>query len=180
MEWPIELPICLRKILVFSAYDSENSLRLLDEVKISEIERYISECGRSVIDELDCCHSEKYKNQTTFRFLPGHRSILLNLSKHAHEFFEISVDQKYRLNEQSNESYSVVLSELIKTAQNNSRKHKNKASYSEIIRYFCTFIYLTSGKACYEILHQNLPIPSVKTVRKYEFSLNFNSVFNNV
>lgn len=162
MEWPVDLPICLRKILDFSAYDNANSLRLTDEVQISEIEKYMTNFGRSVIDQLNCCHSEKYKNQTKFKFLPGHRSTLLNLSKQVQQFFDTNHEKKS--NTSKNETYSIVLSELIKSAEINAQKHKNKASYSDVIRNFSTFIYLTSGRACYEALHQNLPIPSVKTV----------------
>lgn len=178
MEWcKLELPICLKKILIFCAYESVDSLRMLDKEKIAEVESHISEFGRCLLDELDCCHNERYKNQTTFKFLPGHRSILLSLSNYAQKIYEERINQNVsQLSEQNNEhskcSYSVILTELLKTAQNNAKKSKNQASYSDLIRYFCTFIYLTSGRACYEILYRNLPIPSTKTICKCVYKWN--------
>lgn len=164
MEWfESELPVCLKKILSFTAYDCVNSLRLLDAEKVAEIERYVSEFGRCIIDNLDCCHSDKYKNQKTFKFLPGHRSILMSLPQK----IEINNDKKLdQLKEKNSDVYSVILTQLIDTAQINAKKPKNKAIYSDIIRNFSTFIYLMSGRACYEVLHRNLPIPSTKTVCK--------------
>lgn len=164
MEWcEIELPVCLKKILSTSAYDCANSLRLLDAEKVAEIERYVSEFGRCVIDELNCCHSETYKKQKIFKFLPGHRAILMSLPSCAQK--NINNDQKLdQLKEKNSDVYSVFLTQLIETAQINAKKPKNKAIYSDIIRNFSTLIYLMSGRACYEVLHRNLPIPSTKTV----------------
>lgn len=34
---------------------------------------------RSVIDELNCCFSDTYKNQTVFTFIPGHRAAILGI-----------------------------------------------------------------------------------------------------
>lgn len=174
MDWcELNLPSCREKILGFCAYQSADSLRLLDHEKIVEIESHVTEFGRSLIDELECCHSENYKKQRTFRFLPGHRSFLFSLSNYAQKFYEIYINQSVcKWNELNNESYSVVLKELIKTAQANANKGKHQNSYSDLIRYFCTFIFLTSGRACYEILSKNLPIPSTKTIRMYIKSQN--------
>lgn len=168
MEWcEIKLPLCVKKILIFSAYECANSLRLLNEEKIVEIEKYVSDFGRSIIDELNCCHSEKYRNQRTFKFLPGHRSLLMSHVSYAKKISEINFDKKVAdLPKQCDEPYSVVLREWIKSAQINSKKPKNQASYSDVIRYFCTFVYLTGGRASYDILQRNLPIPSTKTIRK--------------
>lgn len=172
MEWcKFNLPPCVKKILIFSAYDCESSLRLLNEEKIVELEKYISEFGRSIIDELDCCHSINYKNQKTFKFLPGHRSLLICLALYVQK--ETNIEKKVKKLPEDHEQYSIILQELIKTAQVNANKAKNQASYSDIIRYFCTFVYLTSGRAAYDILQQNLPIPSTKTICKFKILIKF-------
>lgn len=161
-----KLPPCLKKILSFCAYDSINSLKQLNVEKVIDMEQYVSDYGHSILSELSCCHSEKYKSQKKFKFLPGHRSILLCLS-HIIENSNIDEKDNYSLsNGTPNESFSTILSELTKTAENNYKKPKNNASYCDTVRYFSTYIYLLGGKSCYETLQRNLPIPSTKTIRK--------------
>lgn len=65
-------------MLEFSAYSTELSLLELDETKIEGIEKHIN-ANRHVLNELDCCYSEVYKNQPQFQFLPGHRSTVLGI-----------------------------------------------------------------------------------------------------
>ena len=62
--------------------------------------------------------------------------------------------------------FSVILKELILTAIHNGNLSKNNAEYSDIIRYFSTYIYLIGGRSCYEVLSQNLPLPSRSTICK--------------
>lgn len=64
-------------------------------------------------------------------------------------------------------SLPVILKEMIKTALRNAEYVKNHAQYSDIIRYFATYIYIIGGRSCYEVLYENLPLPSVSTVCKY-------------
>lgn len=72
-----KLPECVKTILKHSAYDSAETLGLLDGIHVSEIEMYINETDHSVIDNLSCCNSSTYQNQQQFRFLPGHKGIIL-------------------------------------------------------------------------------------------------------
>lgn len=60
--------------------------------------------------------------------------------------------------------YSVILSQLIKTAERNKNKSKHANYYSDTIKYFSTYIFLLCGRTCYETLCRNLPIPSTKTI----------------
>lgn len=161
-----KFPPCVKKILNFSAYDSFSVLKELNEQKILEIEQYISDCGQTILNELNCCHSQKYRNQQQFKFLPGHRAILLSLPGKIPKIVEN--DDKKNV-PQSNGEFSVILNELIKTAEINNHKFKNHAEYSDIIRFFFTYVYLMSGKSAYETLQRNLPIPSTKTICKYIF-----------
>lgn len=154
-----ELPLCLKKILCANGYDSISSLQELSEKNVDEIEKYMAEFGDSVIKTLDCCHSEKYKSQVVFKFLPGHKSLLSILG---------SKISNLRENKKSlcQQNFPTILSELVLSEQNNSKKHKNHAVYSNVLKDFATYIYLMGGKCCYETLQANLSLPSTKTIRK--------------
>lgn len=157
-----EIPSCIKIILHTSGFDSLTSIEKLCEKKIVEIEGFIDSCKQNVVSKLSCCHSEQYKEQKQFKILPGHRAIMETLPAYAKKIREDGI----KSNKTDINSFSVVLSELIKTAEANALKDKHHASYSDINRYFSTYIYLLSGRSCYETLQQNLPIPSTKTICK--------------
>lgn len=161
------IPICVKNILTFAAYDNISSLMCLSENAIKEVEEYISEFGRSVIHDLYCCHSDKYKKQTNFKFLPGHRSILSLLQSYAKKQSE-SVIQISSSESNVREKYSTVLAELISSYETNSKKHKNHARYTDFMKDFFTYVYLICGKYGYETLQKNLPIPSTKSICEYK------------
>lgn len=71
------VPICIKRILGKCAYDSEMSLSELNEINLLRIESFAQESLRYVIDGLNCCHSETYRNQNIFQFIPGHRAFIL-------------------------------------------------------------------------------------------------------
>lgn len=158
------LPPCVKSFLNLSACESLTALREINENNIVEIGEFMSNCDRNVLDELDCCHSEQYKKQTKFKFLPGHRAVLLSLPNKIRQNSEKKCEKKCV---QSNTEFPVILNELISTAQENALKLKNSSEYSNTIRFFFTYIYLMSGKSAYETLQKNLPIPSTKTIRTY-------------
>lgn len=58
--------------------------------------------------------------------------------------------------------------ELIQTALQKENSGKNITRYSDIIRYFATYIFILCGRSCYEVLNKNLPLPSIPTVCMYE------------
>lgn len=64
-------------LLERAAYDTLNSMKAIDTAKICDIEAYLMEHRSTWIDDIRCCKSEEYKKQTTFHFLPGHKTILL-------------------------------------------------------------------------------------------------------
>lgn len=74
-----QYPLCIKTILRHAAYDSKNSCLLLDEKTIAEVEQYIVETGREIIENLTCCNSASYRNQKMFRFLPGNKSAILDI-----------------------------------------------------------------------------------------------------
>lgn len=74
----VKYPPCIKEILIFSAYTTEISLLELDEFKLESLESHIDE-NRQVLTNLNCCHSDVYKNQSKFQFLPGHRAAILGI-----------------------------------------------------------------------------------------------------
>lgn len=175
------IPKCIKEILSHSGYDNITSL---NNISLESIEKYINEHGRDLIRNLDCCHHEFYKKQISFKFLPGHSDFLLNLSKHVSKCMshhaEACAKSAPKQNGSFNKStgalklaekfnkeksgFSIILKELILTALQN--ENCNRPSYSDIIRYFATYIYLVGGRSCYEVLCQNLPLPSRSTICK--------------
>lgn len=118
---------------------------------------------KKTIQELTCCHSDHYKAQDQFQFLPGHRAVILKIPD---LIKQLPINAGLYVGEQSRKNVSVVLADLIRTAEENSEKDKNNARYSDINKYFFTYIYLLCGKLGYETLNRNLPIPTTKTIRK--------------
>lgn len=74
------MPECIKYFLESTGYDTINSLLLINDEKISEIEDFIglNYSNTDVINTLSC-GSNFYKNQTKFALLPGHRSTIKNL-----------------------------------------------------------------------------------------------------
>lgn len=80
-----KFPICIKGILRYAAYDSISSCVLLNEQRISDVEQFITENGRSFIESLVCCNSTTYQSQQTFRFLPGHKTSILAIPNQIHD-----------------------------------------------------------------------------------------------
>lgn len=72
-----EIPECVKKILIVCGYDTIASLRNLKYGSILAIERHMRLYFHETIQELTCCHSNFYKQQNQFEFLPGHRELIL-------------------------------------------------------------------------------------------------------
>lgn len=158
------IPICVRKILTRCGYDTIISIKNITVESVVQIENHINVYARDLIQTLDCCHHEFYKGQDIFKFLPGHRDLILSLPKFAvqmlyPEKYLIQVIEQYP-------GFSTILQELIKTAIQNGKLPTNKAQYSDIIRYFATYVFLLCGRSCYNVLYKNLPLPSLSTIRK--------------
>lgn len=131
--------------------------------------------NRNIIAELDCCYAHTYKSLAVFRFLPAHRLLILRLPFYVNKIFgthQATNTQQHQIistaarNDTSD--YSFLLNRLIESAEDTAGAPKNRYRYSETLRLFSTYIFLCSGRSCYEILSSNLPIPSKHTVCKYQ------------
>lgn len=155
LKEPINIDII--NILTRSGFDSKVALSCLNLDSIIEIEQYANE-DRSVLE------GTSYQNMKTFMFKPGHKIVILNLAE------QIKILQKSEDDGNSHgkmSDFSIVLKTFIDTAESNLEKDPRGFRYNEINRYFSTFVYLFCGKACYETLSANLPIPQACTIRKF-------------
>lgn len=167
------VPMFLKLLLWKCGFDSMISIKQISSVQIGKIEEYIQTKGNQklfeILLELDDNDSSVmvYKNQQIFEFLPGHRETLLSLQSNIEKMQSKHVCETKCYGEVTDTSkYSVILTELIKSAENNSNKSKHAYHYNDIIKYFSTYIFLLCGRTCYETLNKNLPIPSTKTICK--------------
>lgn len=88
-----KFPSCVKTILIQSGFNTFASLRQIDEKVLNEIESFVT-ANRSIINNIDCCGKDQYKNNENFRFLPGHKAIVLNLPKYVTEFEQKNPNKK--------------------------------------------------------------------------------------
>lgn len=74
-----KFPSCIKALLISGAYDLGSSLSKLNESKIHSLEEHLNVNGGETIDGLNCCYSNEYKSMEKFSFLPGHKSIILDI-----------------------------------------------------------------------------------------------------
>lgn len=98
------------------------------------------------------------------KLLPGHRASLLALPELVQEFQRSYSDDQAINTNSEDPRYSFILQQLIKTAEKNSDKDPKHRRFSEEIQYFSILLYIMCGKASYEILSNNLPLPQANTV----------------
>lgn len=152
----LEIPDYIVNILRNSGFESLSALALLEANSIDEIEKFVNENRLLVVDTI-------YNNKKEFKFLPGHRALLLNLPRNIEKYQNSNKHSSHP----NYEKFPSVLKSLFEAAESNIGKHPNAARYNDIIRYFSTYIYLLCGKACYETLCANLPLPKAGTICKY-------------
>lgn len=149
----------------------------LNESTLDEVEQFVDK-NRHILSELGCCNADTYKNLAKFRFLPGHRLLILRLPGYINDIFErnwtasnnewtqqqaIMIDTCDR---DSTSEYSALLKMLIQSAKENTGLSKYRYRYDEILQLVSTYIFLSSGRSSYEFLSNNLPIPSKHTICK--------------
>lgn len=122
------LPACIKKILSACAYETLVSLNGISLKSVESIEEHINNSCQTTIQDLDCCYSDYYKNQEKFKLLPGHRDLLLALSK-----LNLCDSSEY----QQKSKFSFIMQEMINTAMDNAKRDDNR--YSDFIRFFATY-----------------------------------------
>lgn len=159
------MPKCIKVFLVNCGYDTIISIKNISVNSINEIENEINTNAKHIIQQLDCCYSEFYKKQSTFKLLQGHRDLILSLPKLIEEYRD--PDEILIQNVSQHPGISVILREMIQIAIKNYKLPEKRAVYSDIIRYFSTYIFILCGRSTYKVLRDNLPLPSISTVCKF-------------
>lgn len=150
---------CLKEILQQSGFDSPEFLVGITELQLNQLEVDINR-DRTIVENIktECVHIKNYKNDQNFKFLPGHRFLILKFSQNPVQ------EVKNRTFEHP--SFSILLQSLIQTALNNYEKPSTNKRYSELLTDFAIYVYIMAGKACYEVISANLPMPSANTICK--------------
>lgn len=161
-----KFPFDIKHILEESGFDTELSLLAINNEIIADIERHVNN-NREILKETS------YQNVLTFKFKPGHKAFIVQLPSLIEHLRDSNPEEVIKFSEKT--EFSLILRTFIQTAESNGGKHPKAYRYNETNRYFSTFIYLLCGKACYETLSANLPIPTSNTIRKTisKFFLNF-------
>lgn len=155
--------VCAKKILIESGYDNKCSLLCLNEDKLNELEDQIGRDGRMPIRGLRCDHSNIYDGQQKFKILLGHRLLIL---KWCHDLIEgeDSSNETFKIN---HPAFSQIMVEIIHSALTNHNKTRNIRRFSDLLMQFSIYLYIMAGKACYEIICANLPLPKANTISTY-------------
>lgn len=163
-----ELPTGIIYILKECGYDNQISLDNFTAAKIQEIEAYL-QLNQHLFENYEICKSLKFKKGNEFTFVPGHRSFLLNLKDYVDRFNHFKTNTKDFSKSDNVQDLEIpfLLKILIKTAEQNLEKNPKQYRYCEIIRYFAIYLYILCGKAGYETLCVNLPLPQISTIRKF-------------
>lgn len=143
-----------------SGFDKPEYLYGITELQLEQLEEYINQ-RKNILANIECSHKEIYQNSQNFKLLPGHRTLILNLSKRPPQ-----TDTNQAI---EHPAFSILLQNLIQTALNNYEKPASYNRYSELLMDFAIYIYIMAGKACYEVIAANLPIPSVVTICNINF-----------
>lgn len=80
-------PPCIRNWLIAAGYNKLLALSELNEEKLAMVEGYINK-SKELITKVKCCYKDEYKKQTEFRFLPGHKSLILGIREKIKEMKE--------------------------------------------------------------------------------------------
>lgn len=148
--------ICLKQILIASGYDNHHSLICMDEEKLNELEE-----KTDFNQKFDCSHLKIYNEQKKFKLLLGHRYLILkfcqDLSMVDKSNSEVRIDHP---------AFSPIMIEMIRSALTNYQKTPNTRRFSNLLMDFSICLYIMAGKACYEMVSGNLPIPKPITICK--------------
>lgn len=156
-----ELPECLVKILKVCGFTSKAVLKHIDTETVNILEKFCNQNREFVKSALI---GSLYENMQPFQFVPGHRILLLNMPKYV--VSNQSIDTR-AVSDDSMVTYSTIMKSLIENAKKNLDRSDTGNRYNSISKAYATYLYLMAGKACYECLCANLPLPKADTVCKY-------------
>lgn len=157
-----EIPKEVVYILTTSGFDSKIAIKTLKHNAISEIENFFNE---NLTEHSSGFIGTRYENMKPFKLAPGHVALILGLAEYVDR---IGVENHVAADKFNYFSY--VLKMILKSAENNHEREPKGRRYDECLSYFATYIYLLCGRACYETLCNNLPLPQPNSICKYLYS----------
>lgn len=158
---------CLKYILINCGYDNIASLKLIDNENIRDLEEYVKKNRSSLtLENLECAHKNRYLETRKFEFLIGHKALLIDWCKNYLNDPDNLAPKDVFIGNHS--SFSVILRELVYSAVSNEHKNATNHRYSDKLMDFCIYLFIMSGKACYEFMSANLPIPKAGTICKFK------------
>lgn len=166
------VPKCIEHMLNFCGYNHSLSLENFSVKNLSEIEECIRKTFPISIKNFDCtrygCPIAHYKHQNVFKILPGHRTLILTMAEYISRYHQEKLQESchsfLRRNIETHSGFSKIMKEMIQAALNRDHDTKNKSEYTDIMKYFGTFVFNMAGRACYSFLYKNLPLPSTSSV----------------
>lgn len=153
-----------------SGFDRPDYLYNLTELQLNQLEENINK-NRIILEsiEIECSHKEMYKSRQNFKFLPGHRTLILRFAQslaqssrqaNTEKLAEKTFDRTFE-----HPALSILLQNLIQTALSNYENSSSTSNrYPKLLMDFGIYIYITAGKACYEVIAANLPLPSASAI----------------
>lgn len=164
---------CLKSILIRSGFENIASLKLINSETLINLEKYV-ESNRSITDDITCEHSKAYATTSSttsatstlckswFKFLPGHWAILLDWCQNSlkNDIPDIRTNE-FKVD---NPAFSPLFRELISDALYNHQKPDNSYRFSKLVMEFSIYIYIMGGRASYDILCANLPLPKTGAI----------------
>lgn len=154
---------CLKEILIKCGYDNGHSLICLNESNLNQLEDNVDQNRCLIPMHLKCNHVEIYAEQEKFKLLLGHRAMLLKWSENLLQSRNLP-DNQFSTN---SAAFSPITRQIVLTALSNHNKLPNGRRYSDLLTNFAIYIYIMAGKACYEILAANLPLPTAGSISKF-------------
>lgn len=175
------LPNCIKTILFHAGFDNLFGISALNEQSIAQIEEYVNLNGNGIVENLNCCHADEYKNSIAnkiFRFLTGHKKLILMVGEivaksiaRKNENCETQITEIWNALESFEPILPNVLKQLIKEALKNIQVTDNLNRYQDTIKYFAIYVYLMCKRQCYEVLSSNLSMPAASTVGKISIKM---------
>lgn len=130
------LPTYLIELLKRCGFDTISSIKNINENYLNEMESLING-NRLLLEGIDLKNS--YLKMEEFKFLPGHRVLLLK----APSFLQIE-----ETNEVTSDILSHLMQLLLNCAKENYGKDPCRKRYHEIVRDFSIYVFLTAGRMC--------------------------------
>lgn len=169
-----EIPKCVQFILNETGFNTKWTLQALRLKHILQIEDYFNKNYDRLSYGL---LGSIYENVFPFKITPGHCALIESLPENVKQMK--SGDLKVS-NHLCSNHFSTVLKLLIESSENNDGRSIKARRFSEHVQYFSTYIYLMAGRACYETLAANMPMPQPNTICEELLIFVFHSKFNSV